>query len=351
MIWKRKLFVVPFFVFVSLLFLVFGFSQNANAAARNVTGFKLGGNTFNAYSGTNNSIFYYRLIDNTAYDGKNMIRLDNPIFTFNSTFTTNKHNGILLDFYVAVKNSLAASDSLIAAPSCPPENTTMYQGSFRIAECTAEVVSRQSVVDKWNVNYQSSSSAYDEIFTDGSTDTTHFFHYRIIAYSDTDSTVTINSFSLYGPLLVLGSNTSNVANRSIIHFLFNFAINGISINEQTPEEKMNDKDDQDRQDIENQTSDTQDGADESSAQAQATGTTLMGAFSSFVTALASVHETNCNLPSFSIYGMNFNNMNLCTFDVPSGIIALATIGMVFIIVPLSFHLVRRLINIFRSFSG
>ena len=81
------------------------------------------------------------------------------------------------------------------------------------------------------------------------------------------------------------------------------------------------------------------------------GQSLMQALNSLISALGNIHETNCNLPNFNIYGMNFNNMNMCTFTPPQPIMALASIGMVFIIVPLGIHVLKRILNLYNEILG
>ena len=91
--------------------------------------------------------------------------------------------------------------------------------------------------------------------------------------------------------------------------------------------------------------------DEEAANVEQGGQSLMQALNSLISALGNIHETNCNLPNFNIYGMNFSNMNMCTFTPPQPIMALASIGMVFIIVPLGIHVLRRILNLYNEILG
>lgn len=91
--------------------------------------------------------------------------------------------------------------------------------------------------------------------------------------------------------------------------------------------------------------------DEEAANVEQGGQSLMQALNSLISALGNIHETNCNLPNFNIYGMNFSNMNMCTFTPPQPIMALASIGMVFIIVPLGIHVLKRILNLYSEILG
>lgn len=349
--WIKKLLLPSLVVLFSLLVSVFGFEKQVSATARNINAFSLSGLNFTTLASPGSNNFKYRLFDVDTFNNLAVSRFTNPSFTFNNNLRSNKENGILLDFFVFIKNSYKSSEDLLAAPYCPDDNTNMYQGMYAVAECQVELVGRERVVDEWNVEYFSASAAINEIMSDASNDVTHIFRYRIIAYQTGDNFVNTSGFGLYGPLFTLAASKTGVIRSSVIYVLFNYAIDGQPINRKSADEQMNDKDEEDRQNLENQTSETESDANEQGAAAQSTGTSLLGVFSAFVSSLAQIHETNCLLPSISVYGLDLGRMDLCTFDVPPGIIALATVGMIFIIVPLSFHLARRLINIFRSFQG
>ena len=116
-------------------------------------------------------------------------------------------------------------------------------------------------------------------------------------------------------------------------------------------EDQEDQEQNDRDNIEQQSTDNQDTADDAGDEANQAGQTLMQAFGSFITALTSVHETNCMLPNMSVYSLNFNNMNLCEVSPPQSIMALASIGMVLTIVPLGINLVKRMISLYKEITG
>lgn len=116
-------------------------------------------------------------------------------------------------------------------------------------------------------------------------------------------------------------------------------------------EEQNQKDDQDRADIEEQSGETEQQGQDASDEANQQGQTLLEAFGSLITAITNIHTTNCTIPNFSIYGLNFQNMDFCQFNVPNGLMAIASIGMVFIFVPLGINLVKRMIALYNEILG
>lgn len=356
--WIKKLLLPSLVVLLSLFVSVFGLEKQASAAyvSRNITGLTTNDVSFTRQGDSASGVFVLEFADHPSYTSSlRNYRFTNLGFTFNSSLSSDNQNGIYLDFYILVSDKGSASSELntmefSAAGVCPSINPNNYQDRYSITECSVETISRETFVTQFQTDYYSASGiAYDELSTINYSETFFYIHYQMKAYINSDSSVSTTSFSLYGPFLQIFSNR-NFANLRLT-VLTAYATSGYPINRQTAEEKMNDKDDEDRQNLENQTSETESDANEQGAAAESTGTSLLGVFSSFVSSLAQIHETNCLLPTISVYGLDLGRLDLCTFDVPPGIIALATVGMIFIIVPLSFHLARRLINIFRSFQG
>ena len=130
---------------------------------------------------------------------------------------------------------------------------------------------------------------------------------------------------------------------------FNVTINEYS--SETSSDEVAEKELEDRDNLEEQSETTDGQADTASNAAEQTGTTLFGAFTQLLTALTNVSGNSCTLPSMQVYSLNLGRMDLCTFTVPSQITALVSIGMVFIIVPLGIHLVKRMINLYKEITG
>lgn len=166
--------------------------------------------------------------------------------------------------------------------------------------------------------------------------------------------ITLRASPIYYVALEYTPTRSQI--QSIINKLntYDSTFENIDSNLQDIKDYLQDKEDQeqdDRDNIEQQSSDNQDSADDAGNEADQAGQTLMQAFGSLITALTSVHETNCTLPNMSVYSLNFNNINLCEVSPPQSIMALASIGMVLIIVPLGINLVKKMINLYKEITG
>lgn len=111
------------------------------------------------------------------------------------------------------------------------------------------------------------------------------------------------------------------------------------------------QDQSDRNDLSNQQGSNEQQANTAGNQARNTGTTLYQAFTQLIAALTSVNGSSCVLPTMSVYSITLDNMDLCVFDIPPQIMALVSIGMVFIIVPLGINLVKRMINLYKEIIG
>lgn len=119
----------------------------------------------------------------------------------------------------------------------------------------------------------------------------------------------------------------------------------------SPSDEAAEKELEDRDNLESQSSTTDNQADNAGNAAETTGTTLFGAFTQLLTALTNVNGNSCTLPNMQVYSLNLGRMNLCTYTIPSQITALVSIGMVFIIVPLGVHLVKKMINLYKEITG
>lgn len=116
-------------------------------------------------------------------------------------------------------------------------------------------------------------------------------------------------------------------------------------------EEVAEKELEDRDNIESQSTTTDNQAENAGQSAESTGTTLFTAFSQFFTALTNVNGSSCVLPNMQVYSLNLGQMDLCTYDIPPQIMALVSIGMVFIIVPLGIHLVKRMLSLYKEITG
>lgn len=114
-------------------------------------------------------------------------------------------------------------------------------------------------------------------------------------------------------------------------------------------EDKNEQEQEDRDNIEQQSSDAQGSADDSQADAESAGTTLLAAFSAFVNALTNANPSNCNI-DMDLGNLDLGVVNFCSLQPPPGFATLASIFMILFCVPLSIATARKVISLFRSFQ-
>lgn len=112
---------------------------------------------------------------------------------------------------------------------------------------------------------------------------------------------------------------------------------------------LNEKDDEDRNNIESQQESSSYDSGESASEATETGTTLLAAFSAFVSALTSATPSNCTL-DMDLGNLDMGEVDFCELDPPAGFSALASVFLILFCVPLSIATARKIINLFRSFQ-
>lgn len=175
----------------------------------------------------------------------------------------------------------------------------------------------------------------------------NYYIIRIIGYYNSDSDYLTKDISLPGKffqaLELAGLNAGN------IKVYLGFSVFKTYIPDESPEEQMNQKDEEDRTNIESQSSDTDSSAESSSEDAENTGTTLLGAFSAFVTALTNASPSNCNL-DMDLGNLDLGVVNLCQLSPPQPIPTIASIFLILFCVPLSIATAKKVINLFRSFQ-
>lgn len=116
-------------------------------------------------------------------------------------------------------------------------------------------------------------------------------------------------------------------------------------------EEQNERDQQDRDNIEQASDDADASADSSQQQAEATGSTLLQAFSDFVDALTSASASDCNINFNIMDRIRGGTVNLCSLSVPPAVQTIASLVLIGFCVPLSIATARKVIELFRSFQG
>lgn len=116
-------------------------------------------------------------------------------------------------------------------------------------------------------------------------------------------------------------------------------------------EQQRQQDQEDRNNVSSASDQAEGDGDSASSDASGKTTSLAGAAGTLISAVTSMHETNCKIPNFSIYGMQFNDMDFCQFPLPSGLSALASVGMVFLMVPFGIKVIKRMLNLYSEILG
>lgn len=162
------------------------------------------------------------------------------------------------------------------------------------------------------------------------------------------SNSSVSSFETRGVVLSIFNSLPSNSIYSDVYYSMSFPT-FYFYQESNPDEEMNNKDTEDRDNLESQSSDTDSAADSSSEDAESTGTTLLGAFSAFVTALTSASPSNCVL-DMDLGNLDLGNVDFCTLSPPQPIPTIASIFLILFCVPLSIATAKKVINLFRSFQ-
>lgn len=96
--------------------------------------------------------------------------------------------------------------------------------------------------------------------------------------------------------------------------------------------------------------DGQQGSSTSQNDAQNASTTLLGAFNGFVGAITAISPSNCNI-SGNFGHIDAGTLNLCQDSPPAFVATILSLVSVALLVPLSIHLAKRMIGLFRSFTN
>lgn len=186
---------------------------------------------------------------------------------------------------------------------------------------------------------------------------------------DSESTPTVQAIRSFNQDVssyigsVISSNNSNFNNLESVIQSFNTdfnnyrtntfnQLNSISTNVTNIWNYLQDKQDEeeeDRDNVEQQSSDINSDSSDSASDAQQQGTTLLGAFSAFVTALTSASPSNCVL-DMDLGNLDLGNVDFCTLSPPQPVPTIASIFLILFCVPLSIATAKKVINLFRSFQ-
>lgn len=105
-----------------------------------------------------------------------------------------------------------------------------------------------------------------------------------------------------------------------------------------------------KDEYEQQAEDNESDINDASADAEATGQSLLSILTGFLSVLTSAQPTNCNLDTTLIPHLSIPAVNLCQNSPPSAIVVLGSLILIGFVVPLAYHLVKRLLALIGEFQ-
>lgn len=117
------------------------------------------------------------------------------------------------------------------------------------------------------------------------------------------------------------------------------------------EEALANEREAEKEEYEDQADENEQTANQESSAAQSTATSLLSVVGQFIGVLTSAQPTNCNLNGDLIPHLPLGNLNLCQHNPPAVITIIGTLILIAIIVPLAYHVVKRMLSLIGSFQS
>lgn len=114
---------------------------------------------------------------------------------------------------------------------------------------------------------------------------------------------------------------------------------------------MDDVEDEQQDKYEDQASENEDTISSDSTAAQNTATSLLQVIVQAIGVFSSAQPTNCNIDGSLIPHLPLGTLNLCQNSPPAAITALGSILLIGFVVPLAYHLVKRMLALIGSFQS
>lgn len=256
----------------------------------------------------------------------------------NDTLTLSKNKYFKLNIYYQVEPEAFNSD--LSIPICP-----RGQGNLVVDECKITHIENESQIYKIREELlnPSDNMSYSQVYNYAA----YFYVMELIGHYEGNETTLSqlafynNFYTFYNSNAVLGHQKLKIFFSPIEQFEY----------VDSAEDEAAEKELEDRDNLETQSTNTDNQANTATQSAENTGSTLFAAFTQFFNALTNVSGSSCVLPTMQVYSLDLGQMDLCTFDIPPQIMALVSIGMVFIIVPLGVHLVKKMISLYKEITG
>lgn len=108
---------------------------------------------------------------------------------------------------------------------------------------------------------------------------------------------------------------------------------------------------QNKEETQQAQSDAQSAGNTAQSDASSAGQTLLGALTSFIGAITNASPGNCTLTLNTGYGFNLGDVNLCSISPPTSFQVISSLVVIGFAVPLSISASKKMIELFRGFTG
>ena len=332
-------------VAVSVLYSVL-WSQNVNAAIIDVT------NADVVYSG---AVKIETCIQRNCTDSQynagtwNYVLHQADLYSIRTERDFELKKGDIVEWYLVVRGRLDpstfAEHYVVTYPG--------YLGNNYTATVSWETVIDSSFVANANlqpytVGSGSSAQTYYSFTEEG-------YLYQIVRFTQVITNDSDSNRKAY-----IGNSTSQIMTINVYPTTFNDAYTqgiNLSVGSLTvyrpsrAAEEMNEKDEEDRNNIESQSSSTQSDSNQAESDMAQGTSSLIGAISSFSSAMAGVHTTNCKLPEISAYNFSLGQLDICTYSPPNWIQTITSVLVSLITIKLAYRIFKRIMNIAKGLSG
>lgn len=132
------------------------------------------------------------------------------------------------------------------------------------------------------------------------------------------------------------------------------AIEDISLSqagmEQAVENGVENAQENEKEQYEQQAEENEQEIDDASSAAESTGQSLLSILTQFLSVLTNAQATDCYLDATLIPHLSVPRLNLCANSPPPAIVALGSLLLIAFVVPLAYHLVKRLLALIGEFQ-
>lgn len=270
-------------------------------------------------------------------------------FEFNKNLNVSTNNIIQFDYLVVT------GDYVQNIPRCPFTNDLVT-----ILDCNVNIVS-YSQLQSLESNFVGYSETIGGTTQYGNLHEQYSLNYEDINFYYFQVLSRLNRNSTSNTLYYQTSNTCPVKESDCVIYPSWFTISENNGDLSRIVKKMdelsakldqqNDNYEDSKQDIQQEQQNAQNNGSISQQQADSSGQTLLGAFTSFIGAITNASPGNCSFTLNTGYGFNLGEVNLCSISPPSSFQVISSLVVIGFAVPLSISASKKMIDLFRGFTG